>query len=386
MQTMIILAFLIFGSCNVFLIKWTTILQGKCSDGEWRYFQHPVFLTFLMFLGECLCLVIYKIAYCFLRRRNNGSEDSNLLTSGDREFRPMDMLLPAFLNTIATILFVSGIYLTYASSFQAIRCSTIIFIGLFGSIYLNQTLIGRHWSAIVIIVCALTIIISTDMQRVVFDNTSLSHPNKNAILAGDLLILCATIFQAAKMIYHEKYVKACNVPILQALGWQGIFGLVITSCLAICTNFLPTPMSPFNDSSRKVYDDLQDIFTQIQSNQWLVAALCIMVFTTAVHGYTALSIIRFSSSANLILAESIGSYLVWLWACLLEWEQLYFVTIIGYIILMLGLITYRKAVIMEWYRSIILHIARNRYAEMSVDPSEGMGGTGVPTNRAADVI
>ncbi|XP_075146414.1 transport and golgi organization 9 [Haematobia irritans] len=386
MNSLTILVFLIFSSCNTLLIKWTNILQGECSDGKWRYFQHPVFLTFLMFLGEFFCFVIYKFTYCILRRRNDGSEDSNLLTGGDRSFRPMDMLLPAFLNTITTIILLTGIYLTYASSFQAIRSSTIVFVGLFGSMYMNQTLIGRHWSAIIIIACAMTVIISTDMQRVLYDNASLAHPNKNAILTGDLLILCASVFQGAKMTYEEKYVKACNVPILQALGWQGIFGLLITSLLGICMNYLPTPMAPFNDSSRKVFDDLQDIFTQTQSNPWLIVALCILVFTTSVHAYTGLCIIRISSSANLLLAESIRSYLVWLMACLMEWEQLYFVTIIGYVILQLGLITYRKAVILEWYRSIMLQIAHRRYAEMSADPSAGMGGAGLATNRPADII
>lgn len=264
--------------------------------------------------------------------------------------------------------------------------STIIFIGLFGSIYLNQTLIGRHWSAVIIIACGLTVIISTDMNRVVYDNASLSHPNSNAVLAGDLLIICASIFQAAKMIYEEKYLKGCNVPILQALGWQGIFGLLITSVLGIFMNFLPTPISPFNDSSREVFDDLQDILSQLYSNPWIVGALCTFVFTTAVHAYTGLCIIRFSSSANLILADSIRSYLVWLMACLLEWEQLNLITILGYVILQLGLITYRKAIVLELYRSIILGLARNRYAEMSADPATGMGGAAIPTNRPADII
>uniref|UniRef100_T1PMU8 Multidrug resistance efflux transporter n=1 Tax=Musca domestica TaxID=7370 RepID=T1PMU8_MUSDO len=386
MNNIIILLFLISSTCNTLLIKWTNTLKGECYDGKWRYFQHPVALTFLMFLGECICFLIYKTIFALLRRRNDGSEDNNLLTSGDREFRPMAMLLPAFLNTITTVMLLTGLYLTYASSFQAIRCSTIIFIGLFGSIYMNQHLIGRHWSAIIIIACGLTIIISTDMQRIVYDQASLAHPNSNAVLSGDLLIICGSIFQAAKMIYEEKYVKACNVPILQALGWQGVFGVVITGFLGICMNYLPTPISPFNDSSREVFDDLQDIFSQLQSNPWLIVAVCIFVVTTAIHGYTSLAIIRFSSSANLILADSIRCYLVWLMACLLDWEYINLVTIIGYVILQLGLITYRRAIILEWYRSILLRLARNRYAEMTADPATGIGGAGIPTNRPADII
>ncbi|KNC23705.1 hypothetical protein FF38_01213 [Lucilia cuprina] len=390
MHHIIVFIFLITGSCNTLLIKWTNTMTGVCNDGIWRYFQHPVVLTFLMFAGEFLCYVLYKTIFCFLRQRNNGSEDTNPLTSGDREFKPLNMLLPAFLDAISTILFLTGLYLTYVSSFQMIRSSAIIFVGLMGSIHMNQALIGRHWSAIITIICAIIIIISSDIQRVISDHNSLSHINSNAVLSGDLMIICGSIFQAGRMVYEEKFLKACNVPILQAIGWQGLFGLFITLFLGVFMNFLPTPIIPFNDSSRGVFDDLMDVFSQLRSNPWLVVALSLFIVTSLLYGYTSLCIIRFSSSANLVLAESVRSYLVWLIALLLEWEYLNLVSIIGFLILQMGLITYRRAILLEWYRSLVLRIWRNRYNDMPGDPTAGLGvgttGSEVPTNRPADII
>lgn len=253
---------------------------------------------------------------------------------------------------------------------------------------MNQTLIGRHWSAIVTIICALIIIICTDMQRVIYDNNSLSHVNSNAVLSGDLMIVCASIFQAGRMVYEEKFLKACSVPILQAIGWQGLYGLIITLIIGVCMNFVPTPIIPFNDSSRGVFDDLLDVYTQLLSNPWLIVALSLFILTTLLYGYTSLCIIRFSSSANLILAESVRSYMVWLVALLLEWEYLNFVSIIGFLILQLGLVTYRRAILLEWYRSLLVRLSRNRYADMSADPSAGLGdgSSAVPASRPADII
>lgn len=51
----------------------------------------------------------------------DGSEDTHVLTSGDREFKPLKMLLPALLDAISTILLLTGFYLTYVSSYQMIR-------------------------------------------------------------------------------------------------------------------------------------------------------------------------------------------------------------------------------------------------------------------------
>lgn len=226
------------------------------------------------------------------------------------------------------------------------------------------------------------------MQRVIYDHNSLAHINSNAVLSGDLMIICASIFQAERMVYEEKFFKACNVPILQAIGWQGFYGILITILLGICTNFLPTPINPFNDSSRDVFDDLMDVLKQLQSNSWLVLAISLFIITSLVYGYSSLCIIRFSSSANLVLAESIRSYIVWMVALLLEWEYLNFVSIIGFLILQFGLITYRRAILLEWYRSLLLRLSRNRYADRSADPSAGLGdgSTDMPASRPADII
>ena len=289
-------------------------------------------------------------------------------------------------------LFVYFLYVFSVLYFLLYTCisftgSAIIFVGLLGSIHMNQPLSGRHWSAIVTIICGILIIISTDMQRITYDTNSLTHVNGNAVLSGDLMIICASIFHAARMVYEEKYLKACNVPILQAIGWQGLFGILITMAIGLCMNFMPTPVTPFNDSSRLVFDDLMDVFTQLRSNTWLVLALGLFILTSLLYGYTSLSIIRFSSSANLILAESVRSYMVYLIALLLEWEYVNLISIIGFLILQIGLITYRKAILLEWYRSLLLRLSRRRYADMSGDPSAGLaGGSAVPTNRPADII
>ncbi|XP_036336848.1 solute carrier family 35 member F6-like [Rhagoletis pomonella] len=135
------------GALNVLLLKWSDTLEGECSDGKLRRFQHPLVQTALMFLGEFLCFVIYKIAYFFLQRRGTGAEGENILTRGEREFSPIHLLLPAVLDAIASAMMLTGLYLTYVSSFQMLRVAALIFVGIFGAIHLNQTLTARHWMA-----------------------------------------------------------------------------------------------------------------------------------------------------------------------------------------------------------------------------------------------
>jgi len=52
-------------------------------------------------------------------------EQDHILTRGSNELHPFTMLLPSLLRTIASIVLFTGLYLTYATSFQMIR-GTII--------------------------------------------------------------------------------------------------------------------------------------------------------------------------------------------------------------------------------------------------------------------
>uniref|UniRef100_A0A1B0GCX8 Uncharacterized protein n=1 Tax=Glossina morsitans morsitans TaxID=37546 RepID=A0A1B0GCX8_GLOMM len=385
MNHILVFLFLLSGTANVLLIKWANTQQAECNDGKLRYFQHPVFLTMIMFAGELVCYMIYKCTYCILRLRGDGSEIVNFFTNGDQDFRPSKMIYPAFLHGIASVLLFTGLYLTYASSFQMIRSSCIIFAAFASGIQFNTTLTVRHWCAMLAIALAVLCIIINDLQRIRYDQNSLSHIDFNAVLSGELMIICAGAFEGRRMVYEEKYIKTINIPLMQAIGWRGIFGLLITALWGVTMNYQPA-IIPFNDNSRGVFDDFMDISKQLQSNHWIIVAISIFFITAAVHGYTSLCITKFSSSSNLIHGDGIRTYAVSVMVLLLQWEQLNFISCFCFIILQIGIISYRRAILMEWYRKILLRLQRSRYNNMSGDNTGDLDGNAVPTNRQADVI
>uniref|UniRef100_A0A1A9ZJP6 Uncharacterized protein n=1 Tax=Glossina pallidipes TaxID=7398 RepID=A0A1A9ZJP6_GLOPL len=362
MNHILVFLFLLSGTANVLLIKWANTQQAECNDGKLRYFQHPVFLTMIMFAGELVCYMIYKCTYCVLRRRGDGSEIVNFFTNGDQDFRPSKMMYPAFLHG-----------------------SCIIFVAFASGIQFNTTLTVRHWCAMLTIALAVLSIIINDLQRIHYDQNSLSHIDFNAVLSAELMIICAGAFEGIRMVYEEKYIKAINIPLMQAIGWRGIFGLLTTALWGVGMNYQPA-IIPFNDNSRGVFDDFMDISKQLQSNHWIIVAISIFFITAAVHGYTSLCITKFSSSSNLIHGDGIRTYAVSVMALLLQWEQFNFASCFCYIMLQIGIMSYRRAILMEWYRKILLRLQRNRYNNMSGDNTRDLDGTAVPTNRQADVI
>ncbi|XP_017076870.2 solute carrier family 35 member F6 [Drosophila eugracilis] len=373
------LIFVLSGTFNVLVVKWANQNQVIGSDGKLHGFQHPVVFTLLMFLGEFLCFIVFKLIRLISNRRGVIADLDSILTQDSSEFGPLSMLLPTVLDAVASILLFTGLYLTYATSFQMIRGAALIFVGIFSTMFLNHTLTSRHWLAIFTISCGLLDIVSLDVHRVDYDQVTLPYTDHKAILTGDLLIIIAEILHGLQYVYEEKQLKTSNVAPLQAAGWQGIFGLVITSLLAICMHFLPS-VSPFNESSRAVFDDWSDLIASLQDNPPLIMALIAFTVSSALYNFIGLYIAMYSSSANRLLADGLRVYFIWVFVILWEWEYMNLITIMGFLILQMGIILYRQALFLDWYRSAVARWHRARYVDLNSE------NAGVPNSRPADVI
>lgn len=373
------LIFVLSGTFNVLVVKWANQQQVIGSDGKLHGFQHPVVFTLLMFLGEFLCFAVFKVIRLISNRRGVISDLDSILSQDSSEFRPVSMLLPTLLDAAASILLFTGLYLTYATSFQMIRGAALIFVGIFSTMFLNHTLTGRHWLAIFTISCGLLDIISLDVHRVEYDLVTLPYTDYKSILTGDLLIIIAEILHGLQYVCEEKQLKTSNVAPLQAAGWQGIFGLGITSMLAICMNFLPS-IDPFSCSSRAVFDDWVDLFAALQGSISLIMTLIAFTISCAMYNFIGLYIAMYSSSANRLLADGLRVYFIWVFVIIMEWEYMNLVTIMGFLILQMGIILYRQALFLDWYRAAVARWYRARYVDL------GTENAAAPNSRPADVI
>jgi hypothetical protein len=62
------------------------------------------------------------------------------------------------------------------------------------------------------------------------------------------------------------------VPLLQAVGWEGIFGFVTLSLLLISMYFLRVG-PPFSSNPRMVLEDALDGFIQMRNNPMIILAM-----------------------------------------------------------------------------------------------------------------
>ncbi|CAG7820076.1 unnamed protein product, partial [Allacma fusca] len=156
-----------------------------------------------------------------------------------------------------------GLNLTYASSFQMLRGAVIIFTGLLSVAFLERKLKVTQWIGIWFILVGLSVVGLSDF---VFKGHSDMGVYK--IITGDLLIVMAQIISATQMVYEEKFINKYNVPSLQAVGWEGIFGFATLGFLMIPMYYIPVG-PPFSNNPRGVLEDPIDGLIQLGNNPLL---------------------------------------------------------------------------------------------------------------------
>lgn len=114
--------------------------------------------------------------------------DTNGLTKGSRTFSPLLLAIPAVCDMIATSVMYIGLNMTYASSFQMLRGSVIVFTGLLSVGFLNKKLGSREWTGISLVILGLMLVGLSDFVMMRSTNV-----NTNSVLTGDLLIISAQV-------------------------------------------------------------------------------------------------------------------------------------------------------------------------------------------------
>lgn len=334
------------GSINTISTKWTDQIEsyGK-DDTVKRKFNHPFVQACIMFAGEFLCVVVFRLLFCYMKRKNDGSEDQNALTKGNRTFNRFVLLPPAMCDLVATSTMYVGLILTYASSFQMLRGSVIIFVALFSKIFLGRQLGIRRWIGILFIATGLAVVGLSDMLS--NDNTG----DATNILIGDCLIVIAQVITATQMTYEEKYVGSLNIPSLQAVGWEGIFGFVVLSVLLVPMYFIHVP-KVFSNNPRQVLEDAVDAFYMIKHNYLLLVPISATVFSIAFFNFAGISVTKEISATTRMVLDSVRTIVIWSVSLSIGWQKFHPLQLVGFTSLIFGMCIYNDIIVMRPLRFI----------------------------------
>ncbi|XP_076800256.1 solute carrier family 35 member F6-like isoform X2 [Clavelina lepadiformis] len=289
-----------------------------------------------MFIGEFSCLIVFQLWRAYWKYKQSKG-DTTEVNFGNQNFSPVLFLAPAACDMTATSLMYIGLNYTYASSFQMLRGAIIVFTALLSVAFLRRSIQRKAWFGIFLVVVGLALVGISD---IVFSQDSTHGPN--AILTGDLIILVAQIIQAVQVVVEEKFVNGKDIHPLQAVGWEGFFGMTILGILLIPMYYIPA--GDFSGNPRGVLEDALDGLYQIGQNGTLALAQIGSICSIAFFNFFGISVTKELSATTRMVLDSIRTLIIWAVSLIAKWENFQYLQVIGFLVLLCGTAVYNNLI------------------------------------------
>lgn len=236
-----------------------------------KHFEQPVLQTAQMFIGEMGCWLVYGLMKLYARfiskaspsergyeavNTDDHTEEEHLPEEGDGQptknvellkgGRVVLLALPAVCDILATTLMNVGLLLVAASIYQMTRGALVLFVGLLSVLFLRRHLYLFQWLSLIGVVIGVAVVglagaiwpddNKTKALGIDTADGGVSQSAKAAI--GVLLIAGAQIFTASQFVLEEWILENSPVEPIKVVGWEGIFGFVVTVLFMIVMHLI----------------------------------------------------------------------------------------------------------------------------------------------------
>lgn len=348
------LGMLITGSLNTLTTKEADNLTSTDRYGNVVAFSHPFVQAVGMFIGEFLCLIVFYALVLRASRAAPGSEASKLARA--KPFNPAIFILPALCDMTATSCMYVGLALTDASIFQMLRGSVIIFTAALSVLFLKRRLVASHYLGIFLVIVGTVCVGLQSKVCPAAAGATCSAPASalNMSTVGNILIIAAQLIVAVQMVVEEKFITGYDVPALQVVGLEGLFGFIfltliltvmyfvpppaflVPSCLVVNGDNIPTP-----DEYKKHFEDPIDAFTMFGNNPRILLAVLGNILSIAFFNYFGVSVTKHMSASSRMILDSLRTVVIWAFSLGVKWETFCYIEIIGFVFLITGTIVYQ---------------------------------------------
>ena len=308
------LLLLITGSINTIANK---LQQNTVSLGI-KYQGHQKFITFCMFNGELLCLLIYWVKD---GRKKKKKQDEALISNNSNEENKKKQpkiwyfLFPALFDILGSS--ISSISLSFlpSSIYQMFRGAIIIFTCTASILFLKNKYYRHHFLGICIVVIGLIIV----GLNAALSGSSGEFDSK--VLLGIFLVVLSQVFSCMLFISEEKILKHYDVPPLKAVGMEGMWGVLCYIILLIIFYFIRCE-SWFDILKENIcipdgvggdlrFENAIFAFKQIWESTQLKIYLSMYVLSIAFFNFSGLTISKYASATSRTIVDTLRTILVW---------------------------------------------------------------------------
>lgn len=314
---------------------------GKLNGEFHRHhlFDHPYFQAACMFVGELLCLGAYGAT-----RQKRAPAPSSAREAGQglvlqaegaprASFRSNFLFaIPAVCDMLGTGTMYAGLCLSYASVYQMLRGSTIIFTAILSCICLKRKIHAFQWVAVALVILGITIVGYASLKAKPADGGK----DQSAVLLGDVLIVLAQLIIAVQMVVEEKIVSVYQTPVLKVVGLEGLFGFLIIGTALVPMYFVKVEGYPIENAP--------DALAQMSQNPIIILAMMGNIFSISFFNFFGISLTKHLSASHRMVLDSVRTCVVWACSLLIGWEQFSWIEVLGFVVLCVGTAMYNEII------------------------------------------
>lgn len=309
---------LITGSINTLSTKLQFQLHSIGKDGEEETFRKPWFGTFNMLFAMALVLLVERLVMactaccCPAPQMMAESSKEGLLPKpgGEEKGRKRKIAMvavPAASNLLATALAAIGIMYIPASVWQMLRGATLFFTGIFSVIFLKRRLQAFHWIGLMLCMAG---VVTVGYASVAGDTGGADHDaaaaaNASGVLFGVTLTLLGQVVQAAQVILEEFLMKDVNLPAVEIIGFEGIWGVLMMVVLVYPALWL----IPGPDHGHQ--EDLVDTLVMFYNSSVVQLVVIIYLFSCGTFNITGIAVTGALSAVHRMMLDASRTMIIW---------------------------------------------------------------------------
>jgi len=347
---------LLSGAANTLLMKFQVRAEAPEElGGPAKPFDHPLVQTFLMMLGELLCLPVLFALVLWRRRsraqNNSTTESSATEVSDDLRFPPLSQqalfLLPVLCDMFATTLVNSAYMVLPASVVQMSRGAVVLFTCLFTVLFLGEEKrrnihLFPHWTGVGLVAAGIGLVAlsqTSSAESAATKGTS-SALLVHAHVMGIGLCVGAQAFQAAMLVIEERLIHGSSTaavkphPLL-AIGLEGLFGaLILSLVIPVACHFGQESVSGA-------------VHQALAGPPGLLASILASIVSIALFNVSGITVTREASAVARSTVDCSRTILVWAWELAWGWALFSRLQLGGFVLLALGTLMYNEVVTFE---------------------------------------
>jgi len=156
------------------------------------------------------------------------------------------------------------------------------------------------------------------------------------------VIVAAQVVVSIQMVVEEKFIGKYSVPPLQVVGFEGMFGLVILSCLLVVFYYIP------GQSAGNHFENSPDAFVQIGNSAVLLIAVLGNLVSIAFFNFFGISITKYASATTRMVLDSIRTVIIWAFSLIIQWQEFQWLQVVGFVLLLSGTCIYNEILVIPF--------------------------------------